>query len=98
MTDAKSYWAIQHIPSGGFLPDMGRGQTHAEPTTHLPPRLFTEARAAKMALNWWLNGKITVSHSCDYWGEEDESWHVEGVPERHSDDMRIVRLEFTVHD
>ena len=94
-------WAIQHVPSGGFLPHPkgrgGRGGTHVEPTQTQPPRTFTSRSAARCALTNWLAGKITVTYySYDADGDGDEKWHFEPVPGRKSEDMRVVALKYEV--
>jgi hypothetical protein len=92
-------WAIQHVPSGGFLPQPrgrgGRGGTHVEPTQIEFPRIFTTQGAAKCALTNWLAGKVTVS-VYEYDGEYDENWHYEPVADRRAEDMRVVALKVEV--
>lgn len=93
-------WAIQHAPSGGFLPNPrgrgGRGGTHVEPTTAEPPRLFTAEQYAKSALTYWLAGCINVIYHEDYFGEVDEHWTQTPVPGRRAEDMRIVAIRLEV--
>lgn len=93
-------WAIQHIPSGGFLPVAhgrgGRGGTHVEPTLVGFPRVFATKNAAKCALTNWLAGKITVSYVPTYEGDADESWHIERVDSRRAEDMRVVALKVEI--
>lgn len=92
-------WAIQHIPTGGFLPVPhgrgGRGGTHVEPTQVEFPRIFTTKNAAKCALTNWLAGKITVTHT-EYDGEFDEQWATERVDSRRAEDMRVVALKVEI--
>lgn len=93
-------WAIQHIPTGGFLPVPhgrgGRGGTHVEPTQVEFPRIFATKNAAKCALTNWLAGKITVTYGSDYEGNVDEHWHTERVESRRAEDMRVVALKVEI--
>ena len=93
-------WAIQHVPSGGFLPNArgrgGRGGSHVEPTQVEFPRIFTTKAAAKCALTNWLAGKVTVTQTQSYEGEWDEQWDVERVDSRRAEDMRIVALKVEI--
>lgn len=93
-------WAIQHIPTGGFLPVPhgrgGRGGTHVEPTQVEFPRIFVSKAAANCALTNWLAGKITVHHSQSYEGEWDEHWSTERVESRRAEEMRVVALKVEV--
>ncbi|HEY7822945.1 MAG TPA: hypothetical protein VIG24_08940 [Acidimicrobiia bacterium] len=91
------FWIIAHRTNGTVLPAPmgrgGRGGTHVEPVSEdgpWSPRLFHSHAAAKVALHWWLSGKITVSTGQDYWGEYDESWHTEPAPERKKEDWHVV--------
>lgn len=92
-------WAVQHIPSGGFLPRAkgrdGRGGTHVEPTLTEPPRVFTAKQHAQCALTNWLSGKVTVRV---YGGFDDvhEDWKTEKVESRKAEDMRVVALRLEV--
>lgn len=92
-------YAIKHLPSGGFLPNPagrgGRGGTHVEPVPAngpWPPRLFHTEHAAKVALTYWLQGRVTVSHNMDFFGDSDETWHVEKDENRCREDMAVVRI------
>lgn len=95
------YYAIQHKPSGWFLPVPvgrgGRGGTHVEPAPPetFPPRLFHTQHAAKVALTYWLRGAVTVSVAYDPW-DNGETWHVEPRPDRVAEDMAVVPLRFEV--
>ncbi len=91
------YFAIKHVPSGGFLPQPknGRGGTHVAPTTKLPPRLFTRELDARNCLTWWLRGKIHTTY-IDAW--EEESWHVQKMADRHREDMEIVKFKLEPAD
>ena len=82
---------IRHKPSGGFLPEVGKGYTYSEPTHVGVPRLFTTKAGAKRALSWWLKGTVHVTHTGGQWGEEyDESWHDTPMPDRKAEDMEIA--------
>lgn len=93
-------WAIQHIPTGGFLPVPygrgGRGGTHVEPTQIEFPRIFVSKAAAQCALTIWLAGKITVTYDADYEGVVGEDWHTERVDSRRAEDMRVVALKVEI--
>ena len=90
-------WAIKHKPSGAFLSAPlgrhGRGGSHVEPSLTEPPRLFHTEHAAKIALTYWLKGKVTVTYYIDYFGEVNERWHTEPVPHRKREEMAIVQIE-----
>jgi len=82
ITDTMVRWAIRHIPTGGYLPEVGHlrmGYTGTEPEPMkngaFSPRLFAAKGHAKRALTWWLKGitSRTVSQSWDH--EYDEVWH-----------------------
>ncbi len=97
------FYAIQHIPSGDFLPTHDgtttRGYTGDEPTSgkYIPPRLFQNEGAAKRALTWWLKGETRVRRvGGGIWDEYDETWHLHERPERKAEDMRIVKVKLRV--
>lgn len=94
-------YAIRQKSTGFYLPAPrgrgGRGGTHVEPcaadTPGYEPRLFHTMHAARVALTYWLAGRVTVSSYTDGWsGEYDESWYVEPVPGRVRDDMEVVAV------
>lgn len=86
-------FAIQHKPSGGYLPEVGRGYTQSIPCVGQIPRLFMSEGSAKCALTWWLKGWTTVTRTRDYFDEYDEVWHTEPILERKASDMAIVPLD-----
>ena len=87
-----TYFAIQHKPTGGFLPaGKAKGHTWSEPTKDSPPRLFSTRRGAQQALNWWLDGGVSVHR-----GETYVDLIETPMPERDADDMQIVHVELTV--
>lgn len=86
----RELFAIRHKPSGGHLPEVGRGYTFSEPSVDRIPRLFESASAAKRALTWWLKGGTSVLRSKDYWGEYDETWQHTDIPNRKAEDMEVV--------
>lgn len=105
----KSYWAIQHIPTGYFLPRPSsvnrHGYTQVEPTEKGIPRLFTDADKAKRALIQWLRGKhqqVTDTESEDEYGGRTYIVviGVEAIPvaSRKKEEMRVVRIDFKVTD
>lgn len=58
------FYAVEHIPSGGFLEQPKRGAntggsfTRSEVSKDKPPRLFPTKRGAEYALGQWLKGPI----------------------------------------
>lgn len=105
----KSYWAIQHIPTGYFLPKPSsvnrRGYTRVEPTEKGIPRLFGDADTAKRALTQWLRGKhqqVTDTESEDEYGGRTYEIviGVEAIPvaSRKKEEMRVVKIDFKVTD
>lgn len=90
----KQYYAIKHLPTGKFLPSMGStGQTWAEPTDKLPPRLFKEARHAKVALGWYLVGKVGIKPSSFYNPDAERETFVTKVPNRKPEFFKIIKFE-----
>jgi hypothetical protein len=93
-----TYWAIRHKPSGGFLPaGRKRGFTHDQPSTELPPRLFTKRRAAKAALRCWLMGdwKEETSGGSSYYGDDYDIYPVppsKPPADRKPEEMEVVML------
>jgi len=87
--ETKTYYAIKHKPSGGFLPQglRNRGFTHNEPSTHDPPRLFTNTKGAKCALTWWLKGE-TIQE----WAYDDYEIMTSRKENRKSEEMEIVEI------
>lgn len=89
------FFAVKHKPTGYFLPmraaGRARGYTNDEPTAERPPRLFTSARGAKLALAQWLQGPLSVSHYQDHSGEWNEDWS-RGKHNRKADEMAIVEI------
>lgn len=88
----RAFYAIRHLPSGGFLPEVHKGYTFSEPSTKEcdVPRLFTTKAGAKRALSWWLKGITMVHRSRDYEGEYDETWQLDAQPHRKAENMEIA--------
>ncbi len=88
------FYCIQHIPSGGYLPYLGRrrGHSYVEPTNDRPPRLFKTYNYAKFALDWWLKGKWKEHSYQGYNGDYDID--LINIPQenRKTEDMRIVKV------
>lgn len=79
------FFAIRHVPTGGFLPQgKGRGYTHDAPSLTRPPRLFEQVSAAERALTWWLKGQV------------EWDFHITEAPHRRAEDMEIVQIELEV--
>lgn len=99
------FWMIAHRTNGTVLPAPmgrgGRGGTHVEPVPEdgiTPPRLFHTEAAAKNALRWWLGGVVNVQRAGGYdsfAGEyyDDESWHIEPMPDRKAEEWHIVPVK-----
>lgn len=92
----REFYAIRHKPTAGFLPEVGVGYTHSEPSTTAVPRLFTTKGGAQRALTWWLKGVHWVTHSTrfdydyeSFW-DYDEEWHDKHMPERKPEDMEVI--------
>ncbi len=89
------FYAIRKKDTDEFLPEVRKGRSHTEPTAGVPPRLFKDARSAKIALSYWLMGRWRVSHY-DHWsgeGGELEPCKVEG---RKREDMEVVPVSLGV--
>ena len=94
-----NYWAIQHIPTGNFLPEIsyraGYTWTEPEPANVKQPRLFKSQKNANLALKAWLAGKYV--NSWDYEGEWD-GIDILPKPHRRPEDMRIVEIELKMKE
>lgn len=75
---------------------MGRGGSHVEPTdpAKTRPRVFHTERAAKIALNAWLKGKVVCNRGVYYDHERTPDYYedttIVPVPTRKRDEMTIV--------
>lgn len=89
------YLAIQHVPSGKFLPDApAKGKfTHVEPVAPwiAPPRLFANEKAATLALTWWLKGRIQAVYSLEH--GDPIGMQVTPVASRVPGEYQIVPVE-----
>lgn len=61
------FFIIVHRPTGKVLPSSPRKRfpvpaTACELTDKEPPRLFRSERGARMALDWWLQGRMMRQH------------------------------------
>lgn len=103
-------WAIRHIPTGGYLPEVGprMGYTGTEPEPMqngaFSPRLFAAKHHAGMALTWWLKGITTRTYYGGGWQEDaDEKWETimpvsdEYVTyvDRRPEDFEIVEMHMS---
>lgn len=89
------YWIIREKSSGLVFPELSKkrrgGYTSTEPTSpEFGPRLFASEKAAKCALTWWCNGKISVSYGTDSNGDVDEDWHYEKIQTRKKQDYEVI--------
>ncbi|KGM36182.1 hypothetical protein [Inquilinus limosus] len=95
-------YAIQHKPTGHFLPASNRkrrGYTNDKPKDPLkvPPRLFRRKGDAKNALRWWLKGITHVSYVGSY-DDYNEDWHTKPAPDRKAEEMEVVPMRLTYDD
>ena len=75
------------------------GYTHTEPTREGLPRLFTKEHFAKVALNCWLAGTVSVevSYARSFDDEADEVFtKITPVKGRHAEDMEVVAVTLIV--
>ena len=95
LTPRTQFFAIQHIQSGHFLPEVFIRYTHSEPSPHAAPRLFLSRKSAICALNQWVRGTC-VKHSNGR-GEDYEEWlEVTSVPARKKEDLRVVTVSVKI--
>lgn len=94
----KSMWAIQHVPTGFYLPKpkgtAGRGGSFveiADPNVE-HPRLFPSEYAAKRALGAWLRGKHEGEHDWDEGYKYCIGYSIVPVPSRKREEMAIVEI------
>jgi len=94
---ATIYYAIQHKPTGYFLPYRkgNRGFTWDEPRApdKGPPRLFTRKSDAVHALNWWLRGQTGYKWMASNWlGAGGHELCTDSKPDRKAEDMVVVQV------
>src|SRR5690348_11323198 len=95
-SERRFFLAIRHNPTGGFLPSLSSyGFTREEPSTVLPPRLFTKPAAAANALNAWLQGEWFEAADKDEFGGETQI-RIRPNAARRREDMEIVEIELIV--
>lgn len=75
----------------------GRGGSHMEPTDFkgtvgVLPRLWSEARTAKIALAHWRNGKV-YCHRYGGYDDFEEDFTVKMIPDRKTVDVEVVEVE-----
>ena len=95
----KTFHAIQHIPTGQCLPELGSrkgrgGYTGDEPDGSFPPRMFTRSRDAAAALRWWLQGHAQIDY--DYETGDILGIRSSSVEGRNSEDMRIIQVTMAI--
>ncbi len=90
----KTYYAIQHIPSGKCLPAPKLGSwsntTYLEPTSKGIPRLFRHRQDAVCALKYWLSGHM--KKQVDHKVSQHSKLIAIPVAGRTSTDMKIIRV------
>jgi len=93
-----TYYAIKHLPSGNYLPQLRkkRGHSHTEPLPldQAVPRLHKSVKNAKLALWYWLRGAWHESYSRSDWEGfvEYEGNEPHKRSERRKEDMAIVGM------
>lgn len=91
-------YAIQHKPSGKFLPKMKyvKGGTHTELDDPRPPRLFTTHAAATNCLRHWLSGieggAYEMPHGPDWANDGGYIKTLTPQPHRKAEDMEIIEV------
>ena len=94
----KSMWAIQHVPTGFYLPNpkgySGRGGSFVEiaDPNLVQPRLFISEYAAKRALGAWLRGKHEGKHDWDEGYKYTIGYTIVPVPNRKREEMAVVEI------
>ena len=94
----KSMWAIQHVPTGFYLPSpkghSGRGGSFVEiaDPNLVQPRLFISEYAAKRALGAWLRGKHEGITDWDDHGPYTIGYKVIPVKTRKRENMAVVEI------
>ena len=110
-TDIIIRYSIRHIPTGGYLPEVGprMGYTGMDP---IPmqfgaycPRLFAKESHAKRALTWWLKGITTKTyyHGDGWETDNDERWETimpksdswMTYVDRRREDFEVVQMTMT---
>lgn len=83
------FYAIRQRSTGWYMPQQrySYGSTGTEPLPRCVPRLFKTYHAANCALHWWLLG---ARHK-----DIDGGVVLQVVPDRHNDDMEIIKVELT---
>ena len=92
-------YAIRQKSTGHYLPYYRRyrSPTHTEPSGTECPRTFSTLTAARNALNWWLEGKLTTRWMTnDDFGMGDDGLHLEPKPHRKKEDMEVVEVDLRV--
>ena len=90
-----TYYAIQQVSTGLFLPAGGKGlggHTRQVPTDTRPPRLFMKRRYAVRAMQMWCEGQYYERSYASYFGESDVEFGVTKVAGRSLADMQVVAL------
>lgn len=93
-------YAIEHLPSGGHLPQRERrGHTHEEPRVGCVPRLFARELSAKRALAAWLKGACEPDYEIDDWSGSSfkvgASSPATPPAHRKREEMAVVKIQIT---
>lgn len=97
------FYAVQHVPSGNYIPQVKRGeytatQTAAEPEASCIPKLYRTRVGAERFLRSWAKGRImpnvkrTPSFLADDIQPDYRRWIHVPVRGRRYEDMRIVPI------
>lgn len=98
-----TFYIVKDLDTGDYIHNQcerSRGFTNdelARANSGARPRLFTSQASAFAALRWWLAGRTSVMQVGSFeFGDCDESWHTEEVPERKLKNMDVVPLELDI--
>jgi hypothetical protein len=86
MADPTRCFAVQHVPSGKWLPG-GRGRATSR-ALGARPRLYNNRGAAEASLSWWLEG----SWGMTWYDGEPGGLCCDPRPERRHEDFVIVEF------
>lgn len=98
------FFAIQHVPTGAYLPQERTDKfeelrfTHVEPDLDAPPALYTTHGGATRSMQMWLRGKLRrLTHAEGLYAGETvvvgrSVCSIEPVPERNPEHMAVVTM------
>ena len=101
------FYAIQHVPTGAYLPQERTDKfdnlrfTSVEPDLDLPPALFVRHCDATASMNLWLKGRLTLLRTLDWHPEYadfetvtvgSKTFRIEPVSGRNPEHMAVVTM------